>query len=67
MMNSTESDIRLWATLSGLSRSSTTCPTMMSRGTVGSGTGSVTNNMVATADMASTICPSGVSPCGVGR
>ena len=67
MMNSTESVIRLCATFVGLMPSSTICPTMISSGTVGSGIGSVTNRMVATSDMASTIWPSCDSPSGVGR
>ena len=56
-----------WATLLGSSLSKITCPTMMSSGTVGSGTGSVTNRMVATTDMDSTIWPSWVRPSGVGN
>ena len=40
---------------------------MMRSGTVGSGIGSVTNSMVATTDIASTIWPACVSPCGGGR
>ena len=66
MMNSTESVIRLCATLVGSTPSSTTSPMMMRSGTVGSGTGSVTNSIVATTDMASTIWPSWVRPCGGG-
>ena len=39
---------------------------MMSSATVGSGTGSVMNNSVATSDIDSTIWPSWVRPSGVG-
>ena len=66
MMNSTESVIRLCATLVGSTFSSTTWPTMMSSGTVGSGMGSVMKSMVAISDMTKTICPSCVRPEGVG-
>ena len=66
MMKSTESVIRLCATLVGSTCSSTTCPTMMSSGTVGSGIGSVMNSMVAMIDMTSTVWPSWVRPDGVG-
>ena len=67
MMNSTESVIRLCATFVGLRPSSTTSPTMIRSGTVGSGIGSVTNSTVATSDIASTVWPACVSPCGGGR
>ena len=67
MMKSTESVIRLCATLDGLIPSSTIWPMMMRSGTVGSGIGSVTNSTVATSDIASTIWPSRVSPSACGK
>ena len=39
---------------------------MIINATVGSGTGSVTNRIVATTDMVSTTMPSSVSPAGRG-
>ena len=66
MMKSTESVIRLRATSVESTPSSTTSPTMMSSGTVGSGMASVMNSMVAMSDMTRTIWPSWVRPAGVG-
>ena len=66
MMKRTESVIRLCATLVGSTFSSTTWPTMMRSGTVGSGIASVMNSMVAISDMTSTIFPCSVRPEGAG-
>jgi hypothetical protein len=67
MMNSTESVIRLRATWVDSSPSNMTCPQTISNATVGSGIGSVMNNIVATTDIVSMIMPSRVRPSGSGR
>ena len=67
MMNSTESVIRLFATVVDSMPSSTTSATMIINATVGSGTGSVMNRMVATSEITSTMCPAPLRPAGVGR
>jgi hypothetical protein len=62
MMNRTESVIRLLATSVDSMPSNTTCPTTIISATVGSGTGSVMNRIVANIDMVSTIWPSRLKP-----